>query len=441
MFAALFLVVGQAGAAELVWDGFYRFRFQLDDSLSLADEAGNTNAEGLSVFTNHRLSLRPTWLLSEHASVHAQLDLLPYTTWGATPATGIDPTSGDATAMAFSDGVTSAGLDIANLRAWGEVETPIGRFAAGRMPMEWGTGILWSAGNDPGDEYGDTTDRLQFSNNFGQVWVLGAYDVQAEGFLNAPDDMQSLSAAVGYKDETSGAGLLASYRFQPSLGWQQFTGDLFAATQMGPLDLKVEGVGEFGSGDLETGANNIKQMAFGAMLAGRYEGPKLNLGVEAGFASGDADPDDASLHTFAFDADHDVGLILFEETLPTLAATVATEANGGRTTEAALSTDGVSNALYLRPAVGYQIRPDLGAELAWLFATHAKAASDTSGRAVYGNELDVTLRYEPYPHVRAEGAFGVFLPGKYYSLYEDEDWGTGFDKPAFAGRLIGTVEF
>jgi hypothetical protein len=38
-----------------------------------------------------------------------------------------------------------------------------------------------------------------------------------------------------------------------------------------------------------------------------------------------------------------VGLILFEETLPTLAATVATDANGGRTTEAALSTDGVSN--------------------------------------------------------------------------------------------------
>jgi hypothetical protein len=350
-------------------------------------------------------------------------------------------TTGDATAIALSDGVTSAGVAIGNMRAWGEVETPVGRFAAGRMPMEWGAGILWNPGNDPLSEYGDTADRLQYSNLFGQVWVLGAYDVQSEGFVGEPDDMQAVSVALGYRDETSGAGFLSSYRFQPALGWQQYTGDLWAASRLGPLDLQAEGVGQFGTGDLETGANNIKQMAFGAMVSLGYASPRLGLGIEGGFASGDRNPDDTKLRAFSFDADHNVGLLLFEQPLPTLAANVATDANGGRSTEVALSTDGISNALYVRPAASYKIREDLRAEASLLFATHAKPATDEAGRSVYGSELGLRLRYDPYPHVWVQGGFGLLLPGAYYADFEDDDWGGGFDRPAMAGQVVGTVEF
>ena len=110
-------------------------------------------------------------------------------------------------------------------------------------------------------------------------------------------------------------------------------------------------------------------------------------------------------------------------------------------TAGTLTQDGLSNALYLRPSVGYQIRPDLHAEVSWLTATLAKGDAEANNRHGYGNEMDLRVRYDPYPHIWVEGAGGVLLPGKFYSAYTDPELGGGYSGPAWASRLIGTVEF
>jgi hypothetical protein len=443
-------VPAPARAGELVWDGFYRARGEAFDSLSLSDRDGNPNAEGASSFIDHRFTLRPTWNISEHAALHAQLDLFAYTVWGDTPDTFADPVSGATIAMAEADGVTTSGAGIQAIRAWGEVFSPIGRVAVGRMPMQWGAGILWNDGNQPWNEHGDTADRIQLTTRAGPVFVMGAYDVQYEGFLGdespndadpQSDDMQSVSLAVGYRSETAGIGLLNNYRYQPSLSWQAYTGDLWGFAQLGPVRAELEAVGIFGAGDLDTGANDVSESAFGVMLKGDYSSEKLGFGVEAGLATGDADPTDTKIHTFTFDRDHDVALMLFEEPMPTLATTVQNETNGGRTTAAARSVDAISNALYIRPSVRYKLLPELEAEAAWITATRAKSAATSTTGQGYGNEIDLSLRYDPYPHVWVKGTFGAFLPGKWYSDYEDTELGANFEKPALGGRVIGTVEF
>lgn len=437
--ALLALALPTAHAAELTWDGYYRGRALLYDSLSLSES--NDATEGFSSAFDHRMQLRPSFLLSEHASLHAEVELFPYQLWGDEPDTYTDPVTGEAIAIAQADGTAPLGAGLVATRAWGEAYTSIGRFSLGRMPMMWGAGLLWNDGNDPEDEYGDTADRFQFSTRVGPIFVLAAYDVAFEGFLGAEDDMSQASLGLGYRSETAGVGLLNVYRYQPSEQFQSYTGDLWAFTQLGPVRAELEVAGVFGAGNLDTGATDIDIMAFGGFLNAEYALDKLTIGVEGGFATGDKDPDDEKIHTFTFDRDHNVALVLFEETLPTLQTSVLNESNGGRTTDAALTGDGLSNVLYLRPSVSYKLRPDVGAELSWFTGTMAAGPAATDGRTGYGNEFDLSVRYDPHPHVWVKATAGVLVPGKYYSEYEDTDLGKGFDKVSWGGRLIGTVEF
>lgn len=433
------LLSSPASASELTWDGYYRARALMHDSLSLSTT--NESTEGFSGAFDHRMSLRPKWILSEHATLNAQVDLFPYQLWGQESATYTDPVTGETIATAAADGTATVGAGLVATRAWAEAFTPVGRFAVGRMPMEWGSGILWNAGNDPDDEYGDTADRIQFSTRVGPVFVMAAYDVQFEGFVGAEDDMQSASVGVGYRTETAGVGLLNVYRFQPSEEYQAYTGDIWAFTELGPVRAELEVVGVFGSGNLSTGANDVDILAFGGMLDLAYATDKLTVGLQGGFATGDKDPNDEKINTFSFDRDHNVALVLFEETLPTLQTSVLNTSNAGRTTDAALTADGLSNVLYLRPSVKYHLFPELEAELSWFTGMMAAGPESTEGRTGYGNEFDLSFRYDPHPHVWVQATGGVLLPGAYFSEFEDPDLGGGFDAPAWAARLIGTVEF
>lgn len=430
-----------AQATELTWDGFYRGRGLVYDSLSLSDT--NNHAEGTADVFDHRLSLRPTFVLSEHAAIHAQVELLAYTTWGDNPDTYESPLTGAAIATAEADGVATSGAGIQATRAWGEAFTPIGRFAMGRMPMQWGAGILWNDGDDVEDEYGDTADRVQFNTRAGPVFVMAAWDLRQEGYVGEWDDMAAVSLAVGYRSETAGVGLLNNYEYQPwaDYQYQAYTGDLWGFAELGPVRLQLEAVGIFGGGNLDTGANDISIMSFGGMLDGSWQGDALGLGVEGGFATGDEDPTDEKLTTFSFDRDHDIALLLFEEPMPTLASNVNNEANQGRDLDAVLTGDGVSNALYMRPYVTYRPLPGLTAELAWVGARLAKGGPTTDGREGYGNEFDLSVRYDPHPHVWVKGTLGLLLPGDYYKEYEHDELGGGFDKAAIGGRIVGAVEF
>ncbi|HEU4735279.1 MAG TPA: TIGR04551 family protein [Kofleriaceae bacterium] len=136
---------------------------------------------------NMRLRLEPTINLDEGTSVHVQADLLDNLILGSTPfdqslagaypSTGASPVSppvgafGNGTQAAVSQGVNSDRSSVQIKRAWGEVALPLGVLKFGRMPNQWGMGILYNAGGadpingtyDYDADGGDTVDRVSFS--------------------------------------------------------------------------------------------------------------------------------------------------------------------------------------------------------------------------------------------------------------------------------------
>ena len=104
-----------------------------------------------------RLRLEPVINLSEQVSLHAQIDLLDNLVLGATPSSygatgssaGLDVgTSGQLPPQSTSNYATDS---IRVKRAWGEVIVPdLGVVRFGRMPEQWGLGMLHNGGGaDP----------------------------------------------------------------------------------------------------------------------------------------------------------------------------------------------------------------------------------------------------------------------------------------------------
>lgn len=440
-----------AQAAELVFDGHYRSRVQGFNSLSLADPDENANSEGGAFYIDHRFRLQPTFLISDRVSITTQVDLLPYVLWGDEAVQRADTDPGQSLSSVLlsdtvqpptSDGSATLG-NIQVTRVYGEVQTDYGQLRFGRMPLEWGAGMVFNAGNEPWQEFGDTVDRIQFTGRAGQVYLQGGIESNVESYVNEDDDVWGVSGMVLYQTEQASIGtynLFRRYSYDEDT-FGLFTTDLWAEAQAGPLHIETELAGRFGRGDLSDGIDDASIMAFGATLDASMQLDKLTLGLGGGFASGDKDTSDKEFRTFTFDPDFNQTLFLFEEPMPTLLPTVQNEANSGRDLSAARTGYALSNAMYARPHVGYQVLDTLSADLGFFIARAATLPDDEADDKFYGSEVNARIRWTPYTHFELDSTLGVFLPGAYYSNYTDEDLGGGFDQTAFGAQILGTVRF
>ncbi|MCB9764895.1 MAG: hypothetical protein H6739_34280 [Alphaproteobacteria bacterium] len=442
-------LIGTANAAEVVWDGQYRARGLAYNSLSLVTPTNNENSLGWSSYMDHRFRLQPILRVNSQVSAFLQVDFLPLTPWGGTINTWTDPVTGDAIAMAYADGVspyadpddgTSYLRNLSLTRAWVDVWTPAGKLRVGRVPMHWGAGILLNDGLDPLAEFGDTSDRVQFTSKVGPVYLMGGWEVMNEGYIGLRDDMQALDFAIAYRAETMSLGLLNRYRFQPDT-FNGYTADLWGFAELGMVKVETELVGVFGAGNLDNGANDVRIATFGGMIRAIGELEKLYGGLEIGYANGDKDPDDDLIYTYTFDRDHNIALILFEEPLPVMAAAVPNDANQGLDYSAVRTGEGIRNAIYFTPHVGYKLRPDLSGQVALIGARAALVPAEDEERKGYGWEVDATVSWQPNEHFSLSGTGGLLLPGPYYSAYTHDDLGGNFGDPTFAGRVLATVDF
>ena len=206
--AAILLAPRPAAAAEVIWDGYYRAEGHVYSSLSLSKT--NPLAEGTSAWMDHRARLRPGFLFSDKVALYTQLDLLPFVMFGQDPAGGIDLTTGSDLPLVYDQAVqppttTDGAVTLQNLqvtRLWGEVYFDnIGTLRFGRMPVEWGSGMVFNAGNRPEDDAGDTEDRVSFTGRAGPIYVMGAFGVPDGGFVNQFDGMRDLSGSVAHLSE------------------------------------------------------------------------------------------------------------------------------------------------------------------------------------------------------------------------------------------------
>jgi uncharacterized protein (TIGR04551 family) len=91
-------------------------------------------------------------------------------------------------------------------RAWGEVLTPLGTFAAGRMGARFGLGIAANGGDCEDCDGGDAADRAAFVSPIAGHLVAVAYDISARGpFTRSRDGTRPI--ALEPTDRASGPTL------------------------------------------------------------------------------------------------------------------------------------------------------------------------------------------------------------------------------------------
>lgn len=448
--ALLTALPSAASGAEFELEGSFQTRGRLFDSLSLTDLPDLGASEGRALYAEHRLWLRPRILVNEDVRLTLDVKGLDNVPWGERPTTPVSFTNDalyqDGLSAPVGGDPTSVLRDFTLWRMWADIDTSVGRISFGRMPLHWGMGIWQNDGMGLNAEYGDTADRLQFETLVQDtLFVRAAFDTHAENFLNAADDTYAASAAVALRRETLVLGLQAHYRHTDVLDGGNdldlFTVDAAADAELGKLFVQAEVIGRFGSGDIPGGLNDASISGFGGAIDATLDLNPWRLNVTGGFASGDGDDTDNRVRTFAFDRDHNVGIMLFEQPMPIFAAAAPNSANGNRNTDDVLLGNSIANALYGKATIGRSLVEGLDLEASALLARAAALPDRFTDRAGYGTEILGGVRWTGVQNLEVDGRFGVFLPGTYFRNFRTENIDEGFDRPAFGAQLTGRVVF
>ncbi len=396
-------------SARVRWStpGGYRLRVAGIDRFDLDAEGTDT---GQRVQGRHRLRIDPTIELGP-VTLHLELDVLSGQIFGDTNSIGarfVERRHGDPEER--FDGWTT----VEPRQAWLELETRFLRVEAGQLGSGWGMGLVAGDGADDspeeqsrwlepfGDRWsGDLVQRLTVATRpfapfehgeLGDLLVGAAVDqVYQDDQASLLDDDLAFEVLgfVEYPGEEVTAGAVAVHRRQTDRD-----GDRLITTSLdlhgrwtlplyrvgGELRLQAEAVLEVGETDRLRPAGSpqgvdLLRLGWAAKGEMSWRCPRVATGVEVGYASGDADPDDGEAHAFTFDPDHRVGFILFADVLRLVtlrgAERLADPSRVGVVPAGAeqLPTDGaVRNAWYVFPGVTWRPGPwqlSLAGLVAW----------------------------------------------------------------------------
>lgn len=174
-----------------------------------------------------RFRLEPTLNLSEQVRIKAQIDIFDNLVLGSTPegfyingrggAADGYPTLYNRTQVPQESAINALQSSIRAKRAWGEVKTPLFELAFGRMPLMWGTGMLFHDGGCDDCDFGVNVDRVMVTGHMWGHFLSLSWDWAATGptsqivynqqllgwHYNADtvDDVMQWTVALGRKDD------------------------------------------------------------------------------------------------------------------------------------------------------------------------------------------------------------------------------------------------
>ena len=151
-------------AVEFSLGGYYQTRYK--SFTNFFEPIGGGQAVANPSIMTHRLKLEPTFAFGDLAKLSLDIDAMNGVLWG--------DNAGLASTALFAGNpsdTTATGLEtdsIALRRAWVEFKVPVGVMRVGRMPSNWGMGLLANDGNGHDDLFGDnqnytTYDRVLFA--------------------------------------------------------------------------------------------------------------------------------------------------------------------------------------------------------------------------------------------------------------------------------------
>jgi uncharacterized protein (TIGR04551 family) len=469
--------------------------------IDCVDEDGTDGGTSCDVstlrFANMRLRLTPQLNLSEDVRIKMTLDVLDNTIAGE-PAgtyfggnTGTDGMTG--AEQTFFAGTTVPGEEagqgdsIKARRAWAEVRNrDLGELRFGRMPMHWGLGMLYNAGDDLDDDRSTDLDRVLATTKLAGFYLTASYDFLSEGFFvnddpsrpleqSQLDDVdqftfsvarrhspEELTASLERGDLVLNGGFQLNLRNQDAvyvdrtganeddfplqrieattytmdawglLRYQGFRAELEAAWTTGGMESFEANASD------ERRELDISQLGYALELELRLLDDKLAIHLDHGLATGDNDVEglssdsdfvrqpigDDEISTFRFHPSYRVDLILWRNLM-------------GQ----------VTGAYYFKPGISYDfIKNDfgelLGARLDFVWSRASSFVQTWGNDEDLGIELDVSLyfRSEDGPELtdgfHAMAQYGVLFPMRGLG-YNHED--TDLEAAQTLRLLLGVV--
>lgn len=391
-------------------------------------------------FANMRLRLSPEMNITEDVRVHATFDVLDNVIAGTAPISFYGSGKNTTFADTFSTGESA----IVARRAWAEVRNrDLGELRFGRMPVEWGLGMRYNAGNGLDQDFSTDMDRLMGIVEFEGFYFTASYDFVAEGFPGSPagtavnrdlplpdyrpaldgsqlDDVDQFSFSVARKmspeeerealsngDFVLNGGLYFEWRHQDTVydvpdsgdpglenvSMTRYTPDLWGQLKWPFGRVEIEAAWSLGS-ILQNGKEmSINQFGVAAESEFRFLEDKLALHFHTGLASGDnqveglsasadyvdAEANDDRITTYSFHPSYQIDMILWRNIMRQ-----------------------VTGAYYFKPGISYDfVKTDFG--------------------ELFGARLDVIWsRASAYKQTSGDDAdLGVELNAKVYWRSED----------------------
>ena len=272
---------------------------------------------------------------------------------------------------------------------------PVG-LLTGVVTSHWGLGLVSNDGAHEQEfgraDYGDRMLRTALYTKLGPAILTVAGDVVLEDDIGGDSDnflaYQALTSVRIPFSEKNQVGLLGLYRHQTEVTTKQVLQGFFidafgtATAEVGAVSLTAEAEFAYlhGTTDRITNRNNPEGLdvrAYGSVFRTRAQHKKFGaIGINGGFASGDADPSDDVYSTFTFDRDQNAGSLLFD--VHQAAREIAEHnlltdpAHAGQPPDGvdSLVTEGaIRQAMYVQPHIQYPITENLniklGSVIAW----------------------------------------------------------------------------
>ncbi|MDA0712992.1 MAG: TIGR04551 family protein [bacterium] len=408
---------------------------------------------------NMRFRVNPILNISEDIRIKGSVDVFDNLVLGSTPQymTGLDKASQSVPYSFLSNsqnypliGVNSAYGSINVKRLWGEVTTPAGELRFGRMPINFGLGLLFNSGDDDTRDYSTSHDGVMFITRvFGHYLIPGAFvsyagptgkgvdvngklalDVnQAQRYdLDPADNVYSFILSMVKKDKMLDAkvlldegkvvfnyGAMLAYSFQlqdskylklysqgisePNLAKESQivqrnahmgSLSLWSDVQYDRLQIEAEGVLSLAYIGDATALEGLvsKQVLLRGGFALKSKYSFLNKRLFAGLDGGFASGGHKDKYlNFNFNPDYKIDMLLFEQVL-----------------------GNINGAYYAKPHITYLFTPNLGVRLDGIvsFATNADLTTGKSN--LLGVEFDASAFYQSDDGFHLMLKYGLLIP-------------------------------
>jgi hypothetical protein len=463
-----------ARAGDINWSGLYRFEGISTQNLELG------GAQQSSTYGLTHLILRPSIVAADGLVIHSRFDIFnspayPNSQVGQVLGAGPRGPTGFSNTQTSSarDSNVMSNVESSDTIAVNELyltwSSEFGSLIVGRVPLQFGLGMSYSAGNGDFDHWFDNRDMVGYKMVFGNMYVLpmyglmekgmqnglqsGTYDYNTGGDLANSDDVTDYMVQFGYDNAESGINLGVFFLTRVASGnatdtptgpntngeiggpygsnnadaeYKNTQWNVFFAREFSEFKFGIEAGFENGTLGVKTantpGASVVGLSAFGFATEFAYKptSSKNTWSLKTGVASGDQAGTDDRFEGFYFNRNYDVADLMFNRVLGADDFLRTQPLRGdyytnGRTLTGSqvVDVETLSNAFYISPSFAHKYSDSFAMDTRLTYALlHSGPFKDTDIAKDLGYELDIAGTYKPYDRLTWRSGLSFLLPGQ-----------------------------